>query len=359
VPRQQHTERRPGQGAGGQLDGQRVAVEQAAQGHDLRGLARVGPVRRLGRPHPRQEAARCRVPVPVVDRPGRPDGGRAVERTRAARGAGELEGVRRARVGGGVERGRPHEDRALEGPQPRAGLDAELPDDGRASAAVRPERLRGAAGPVEGDDEQLPEVLAQRVRGDERAQRGHRSPVEAQPEVGLHADDLRVEPQLLEPRDRRPYDARVGDLAERGAAPEPQGRRRLVAGGGRRPRVDQVPRVDDEPFEADGVDVVRLDLDPVPRGCPDHGHRPRRPTQPGHERLEGVVGVGRTLAVPERLGQPRAVDDGPRLRGQQAEEQRLAAAGHRLDPAAVPDRGRSEHEQGRRPRPPGRDVHLA
>ena len=129
-------------------------------------------------------------------------------------------GLRRAVAAGAARRGRVlSEDLLLERAQLGGRLEAELVE-GVAGVAVRGERVCLAAGAVEGEHLLGAESLAVGVGGDERLELGGERRVVSCLEVEVDACLERGEARLLEPGSLRRGERLVGDVGERGAAPE-------------------------------------------------------------------------------------------------------------------------------------------
>ena len=83
-------------------------------------------------------------------------------------------------------------------PQLGAGIDAELIGDQLAGLRVGLQGLRLPARGVQGLHEQGPQLLPERVIGEQPAQLGHHLGVPAAAEVGLDAQLQRLDPGLLQ-----------------------------------------------------------------------------------------------------------------------------------------------------------------
>ncbi len=117
------------------------------------------------------------------------------------------------------------EDRGLELAELRAGVDAELLDEGLARGAVGGERVGLPAGAVEREHELRARPLAEWLRGDERLELGDELRVAPEREVGLDPLLERDGAQLLEPGDLGLRERLVEEVGERRAAPERERRR--------------------------------------------------------------------------------------------------------------------------------------
>src|SRR6478736_5689510 len=90
------------------------------------------------------------------------------------------------------------QDRALELPQSRTGLDAEFVDEVPTRLAVGPQGIRLTAGSVLGEHQLLGEALAQRMRGVQRLELRDDRTLVAKLEGEIVAVLDRLEPPLLQ-----------------------------------------------------------------------------------------------------------------------------------------------------------------
>lgn len=135
------------------------------------------------------------------------------------------------------------------------------------------------------------------------------------------------QPQLGRAGRRRPGEVGVGDVGQRGPAPQ-------------RERVGEPPAADggilgqpraacgDLRLEAVQVDVVRADVQPVAAGPGLDGQPGRGAAQPGHQGLERVGLAGRRFAVPNPGHQPA---HGDRPAGFQREQDQQPARARAAD----------------------------
>ena len=153
------------------------------------------------------------------------------------------------------------EDRALEPLEGGARLDPELLDEQLLRLLVGGERVGLAARPVEGEHELAAQALAERVlrRPGPRARRRARPRARgrARPRSAPRAGQA----QLLEPRDLALGKRLVGEVGERGAAPE---RERLAKGRGRTAARRRPPAPAAFPGEALEAIQVELASGPAP-----------------------------------------------------------------------------------------------
>ena len=165
----------------------------------------------------------------------------------------------------GVERGILPQNCPLELLERRARVDAEAVDERAPRVLIHVERLGLAAGPIESEHEVGSQPFAERVPGDEAFELPDELGMTAEGEIGLDASFLCGQAKLLEPGDLSLCEGLVGEVRERGAAPEAE---RLVKQVGcplglvRRQRAAAFLDESLEPLE---VELTRLELDGVPR----------------------------------------------------------------------------------------------
>jgi hypothetical protein len=144
----------------------------------------------------------------------------------------------------------------------------------------------------------------------------------------------------------------VGELRQRGTAPQAQrlpvapGGLLGIGAGGRACIGDQIG-------EAEGVHLVRVDVEQVPGRTGQHrlaGHagRGQGPAQLGHPHLQRVRGVGRQRLAPQRVDQGRDGDHAPGRERQQRQQLPLTA------PGQLPDLPVGDHLD----RPEDADLHA-
>ena len=252
----------------------------------------------------------CRREVPAEQRMGRL-GIESFDETRRIDEIGEQDGHRapgdrRRRHGRRhAERRVVPEDRLLELPERRPGLEPELLVELSSRLLVGLERLRLPSGAVERQHQLPAQALVEGVLLDEELELGDE--VGVAPELELGVDQLlaRREAELLEPRDLECRERLVGDVGERRAAPEPE---RLAEAPGALGDVGGRARLGAEPLEAAEVDLVGRDVEHVP-GVPGDEHvRPQRLAQERDVVLERVP-------APSAAGsRPRAPRSGGRAR---------------------------------------------
>jgi hypothetical protein len=128
----------------------------------------------------------------------------------------------------------------------------------------RTERLDLTTGPVERQDLQHDEALAQRVRLDDLGQLGHRGRVAARGEIGLEALLQRREPELGQAGALGRHEVDAGKIGEDLAPPD-------VQGGGE-------VALRQQPLEAAGVERVVVDVEHVARSRRAQDRRLQRPS---------------------------------------------------------------------------------
>ena len=186
------------------------------------------------------------------------------------------------------------QDRLLEPDELDPRLHAEGVDQRGPGLAVDLERLDLPARAIEGEHEQLPEPLAQRLRRGELRQLPDHVGVTPERELRLESPLQRPQPQLVEPRDGALGERLSGQVGQRVPAPEPEG---LVERGDRLRGLGLVrPRA--QRLEAPQVERLGPDVDDV-SGRPGLDRRlAERPPQLGdlavnlrHRGRRGVAGV--------------------------------------------------------------------
>ena len=123
------------------------------------------------------------------------------------------------------------QDRLLEPLQRLARIEAELVDERRARVLVGGERVGLPARPVERQDQQLPQALAQRMLPHERLQLRHDLGRTAERQIRLQTQPERDKPQLLQAAALGARKRLVLEVRQRRAAPE---RKRAPQRAGRR-----------------------------------------------------------------------------------------------------------------------------
>ena len=134
------------------------------------------------------------------------------------------------------------QDRLVQPPQLRAGLDAHALDERRPGLPVRLQRVRLAAGAVQREHPLRVQRLPQRLLEHEPLELADHLAVPAGGEVELDRQLDGRQPQLLQPADLGGGERLAGDVVERGAAPQGERLARPAAGH--------------EPLEARDVEVV-------------------------------------------------------------------------------------------------------
>ncbi|MFK4547106.1 hypothetical protein RKD29_006702 [Streptomyces tendae] len=240
------------------------------------------------------------------------------------------------------------EDAGLQAPQPGAGVDAQPSGQQGAGPAQYGEGVRLPSGPVQGECEQAPGLLAPGVFGEVRVQVGDRLGGAAELHEQLRAAFDGAQPQLGEPGAFPTRPVRGAELGVGGSPPLPQGRPQPV--GSLRGR--QSVRLGDGGLEAPRVHGVRRRAQGVSRALGDEqpGGGARRAVrfqgaaQVPDEGAHRSHGPGRRR-VPEVLHQAGDRDDPPPGQDEPGEHGPVPGAlqGERV--RAAPGGDRSEYTE--------------
>ena len=218
------------------------------------------------------------------------------------------------------------EDRGVHAAQERTRLQAQLLDEELAALAVRLERLRLAAGAVEGEHELGAQPLAERMRADERLELADylRVSSDRKLRLGTLLDEREVE--LLEPRDLLPRERLVAELRQRLAAPQGAARRRAA------PRAAPA-RSPARRRRGSARARGRAARGRAARGSPAAASRsrPGRAPSAAARRSSGATAtaVAGGLLLPQRLDQTVERDDPSRLEQEHGEQRPLLRAAER------------------------------
>ena len=112
------------------------------------------------------------------------------------------------------------QDSGLEVPQGRAGVDAQVADQAITDFCVGAQGFGLPSGPVQGEDAQLPQALAQRVLPAQRLQFAGEFPVTAQHQVSSGPDLGRDQRQLVQVGSLAVGEAGAGELGQRLTTPQ-------------------------------------------------------------------------------------------------------------------------------------------
>ena len=207
--------------------------------------------------------------------------------------------------------------------QLRARVDAEFIGQPDAQLLVGAQRIRLASARTQGAHQLAGEPLVQRMLRGERLQLGNQCGRVGELEIGLDAVEDGDQPQVVQARRVR-AERCAGRVGERGTAPERDRRGEQLAGLAVVAAAQCLRPLAGEPFEAVGVDRLRLGRQPV-AGLRLHNDAcvAEGPPQPGDERLQRVGLVGGRLVAPDCVHQcahadrPSGVEREPDQQGAQ------------------------------------------
>jgi hypothetical protein len=242
------------------------------------------------------------------------------------------------------------QDRVLEAPQLRPGLDARLLDEHVAGAAVDLERLRLAAAAIQRQHELRRQPFARRVGGQQTPELAHDLQVPPGGEMGLGPRLQRRQALLLEPRDLRLGERLERQLRQR--RPTPQ-RERLVQDDDRTRRLVSRHRAAcrrHAALEALGVELVGAHAEPVARRS--RGDRVRvaeHLAQPRHVDPDRLRRAGRRVLAPQRQREAVGAHRLVRMQEQHREHRARPDAAQRHDTGRVGHLERSEDPEVHRP----------
>ena len=236
------------------------------------------------------------------------------------------------------------QDRRLQLPEVVAGFEPELLAEHPTAVLERPEGVGLPPGAVEGEHQEPPEPLAERMPGDELLELGDRGqvPTELQLQLEPLLDDREAE--LREPRDDTDRELVVGEVGQRVAAPQPVGlgqhvdRRGEVAIGHERAPLGH------ELLVPVGVHGVGRELEDVATASHrDEVGRSQGPPELGGEALQAVANARRRIVTPEGIDELLGRHDAPRVQREQREEGALLRPGHHDLPPVVAHLELTEH----------------
>ncbi len=196
------------------------------------------------------------------------------------------------------------EDRPLEPPQLRPGLDAEILEQRRSRIAIRVESFGLPAAAIEGEHEQAAKPFAIRVPGDQALQLRDDSVVRAFVEVEVDPPLGRGKTEVFEARSLGNGERGV-DAYEGRPAPELEGGARSLL-----PELQELGEVELAGRDPERVAVADR-LDP-----PRSEHLP----EPVDCNLKRVLGASRWILAPVRIDQHVAPDDLVRVQEQEGKE---------------------------------------
>ena len=179
------------------------------------------------------------------------------------------------------------EDRDLERPQLRPGIEAELVGEDRPALLEDPQRIGLSTGAVQGQHQLASEPLAGGMCSDEGVEVTSDAQVATEGEVDIDALLRRRQAELLEASDVRTCEVLVREVSQRGPTPQRLRRREPLSRFGALTSCDEVPRLAHQAFEPVHVDVIRVDAEDV-AGWPhrDGLTRLERLSELRHEALE-------------------------------------------------------------------------
>ena len=243
------------------------------------------------------------------------------------------------------------QDRLLQLAQLRSRLDAELADEPLARVLERVERLGLAAAAVEREHQLGGEALVRRVLRHQPAQLPDDLGVPPGGDVGLDAARQRGDPGLLEAPHVARGERRVGEVAERCAAPEPERLAQQVRGGLGPPARQLAPAARDELVEALHVALAGADAEPVPGRGPRHRVAvAERLAQPRDVDLHGLDRPGRGVLAPQRDRQPLGADRLVGIQEKDGEDRSRLGSTERDRAVGAADLQRSQDVELHRPR---------
>ena len=208
----------------------------------------------------------------------------------------------------------------------RPGVDAQLVGQAVADFGVGVQGVGLPPGPVEREDEQFPQALAQRVLAALRLQLAGELPVAAQHQVRSGAGFDRHQGQLVQLRPFGVGEAGVGEFGQRLAPPQAE----RLAQRGRRQRhlalLRQPPSLRHQLLEADDVDLIGTDGEGIAGFGSDDRARSQGAAQLADLGLQRVSRVRRLPVTPQRVDQPVGADRLAAMQRQQGQQRPLLGA---------------------------------
>ena len=195
--------------------------------------------------------------------------------------------------------------------------------------AVGAQCLGLTSGPVQGENKQFPQVLAQRVLAAQRLQFVDELAVAAQRKVGFGPGLEGHQGQLLEMCSFSVREVGVGKLGQWLPPPQPE---RFTQSGCREdglPFREQAPSLGYQLLEAGCVEVVRADTEGIPGLGGDDRRRPEGATQLADLGLQGVCRVGRLSVTPQHVDEPVSAHRLASLDSQDRQQGPLLGAAYR------------------------------
>jgi hypothetical protein len=186
----------------------------------------------------------------------------------------------------------------VERPQLGRGIDPELVGQEGAGAVEGRQRVRLPARPVQRDHQLAPQPLAQWMLGGQALEFADEVALVSRVEIGGDAVLDGGQPQLGEPRDLGLQRRGVGEIGERWSLPQVE-RLPQHCAGGRRVGRPQPATLGHEAREAQGVDLVGVDRQPVALAIADDTVCAERLAQVRHVALQRAPGRPRRVVVPD------------------------------------------------------------
>ncbi len=232
------------------------------------------------------------------------------------------------------------QDESLEPPQVGAGFQAELVE-AAGQLAVRGEGVRLPPAPVAREHEHRDGALAQRLVEHRPLERGERLGVAVEIEQRLQAPVARAQAQLLQAAD---LGLRPVGVAEVGVGLGAEQAERVPVALERRGRW-QPARLGDEALGADGVDLLRVEREPVPAALADDAVAADRGPQAREADVQRRPGPSARLGSPERVDELVRRDRPAEVRDEVREQGTLEAAIDGDRSVGPDDLERAEHAQ--------------
>ena len=214
------------------------------------------------------------------------------------------------------------QDRALELLKRRPWLDPELLDERASCALVRLQRVLLPPRAVQRENLLLAQPFSVRLVGDQLLELREQGVVAAELEPGVVPKLQCAEPQLLEALGRHTGPGLVGEVGQRRARPQGEGRVEIVGGVCNAFLRERALGLTHEALETRQVELGRLELDPVAVAVRLDALGADRAPQAVHVDLEGRAGRGRRV-VPQGVHEVVARQHGAAVQEQLCQERTL------------------------------------